>query len=63
MNNFISYWMWFLFCDINGVLCLAPHKYIDKMVQSYITMFVINPKQHKSVRPPLEQGNTQEIDT
>ena len=44
-------------CDFfrgsNGVLCFAPYKYIENMVQTYMTMFGTNPKLHKSVRDPL----------
>ena len=48
-------------CDFfrysNGVLCFTPHKYIYKMVQTYMTMFGSNPKLNKAVKPPLEQGD------
>ena len=33
------------------------------MVQIYMTMFGTNPKLHKSVRAPLEQGDTTDLDT
>ena len=37
------------FRDSHGVLCFAPHKYIGKMVQTYMNMFGTNPKLHKYV--------------
>ena len=37
----------------NGVLWFSPLKYIDKMVQTYMTMFGKNPKLHNYVRTPL----------
>ena len=44
-------------CDFfrgsNGVLCFAPYKYIENMVQTYMTMFDTNPKLQNSVRDPL----------
>ena len=52
-----------LFRDSNGVLCFAPHKYIDKMVQTYMNIFGTKPKLHKYFRSPLEQGNNPELDT
>ena len=54
-------------CDFfrysNGVLCFNPHKYIYKMVQTYMTMFGKNPKVHKSFRAPLEQVYHPYLDT
>ena len=41
------------FHENNGVLCFASHKYIDNMVQTYMTMFDTNPKLQNSVRDPL----------
>ena len=34
------------------VFIIPPHKYIDKMVQTYMVMFGTNTKLHNSVRPP-----------
>ena len=49
------------FCDRNGVLCFSSHKYIDNMVQIYMTMFGYNQKLKKAVRYPLEQGGHLDI--
>ena len=51
------------FHESNVVLCFSPCKYIDKMVQTYMTMFGKNPKVHKSFRAPLEQVYHPYLDT
>ena len=51
------------FCGINDVICFAPHKYIENMVLTYMTMFVLNPNLNKTFRSPLEQGGRPEIYT
>lgn len=48
-----------VFRDENGVLCMAPKKYIDKMLESYERMFGTKPRSYSS---PLEQGDHPEID-
>ena len=40
------------FHDQHGVLCIAPKKYIKKMIKSYVCMFGQKPKQYVS---PLEK--------
>ena len=47
------------FRDSNGVLCMAPKKYIDKMIDAYERMFGSKPRQ---VSSPLEHGDHPEID-
>ena len=42
---------------------LSPHKYVDNMVQNYMTMFGTNTKLNKSGRAPLEQGHHPDIET
>jgi hypothetical protein len=49
------------FRDSNGVMCSAPHKYIDKMISSYEQMFGCKPK--TNVSSPLEKGDHPELDT
>ena len=51
------------FCDNSCILCSVLHKYIDNMVQTYMTIFGINPKLHKYLRAPLEQGDNPELDS
>ena len=41
-----------LFHDSKEVILLSPHIYIDKMVNTYLTMFGTDTKLHNSVRPP-----------
>ena len=48
------------FRDENGVLCMAPCKYIEKMLDSYYRMFGEHPRQ---VTSPLEKGDHPEMDT
>ena len=43
------------FRDPNGTLCIAPHKYIDKMVASYEHMFGNKPR--TNFTSPLEKGD------
>ena len=40
--------------DGHGILCIAPKKYIDKMLESYERMFGAKPKLFSS---PLESGD------
>lgn len=47
--------------DKDGVLCIAPSKYIERMIASYERMFGQQPKQ--TVTSPLEKGDHPEIDT
>lgn len=47
------------FRDKHGILCMAPKKYIEKMIDSYVRMFGSKPKQ---VSSPLEHGDHPEID-
>jgi hypothetical protein len=52
-------------CDFfrnkDGVMCMAPNKYIDKMVSTYEQMFGCKPS--TKVSSPLEKGDHPEIDT
>jgi hypothetical protein len=47
------------FRDSHGVLCMAPKKYIDKMIETYVRLFGSKPRQYSS---PLEHGDHPEID-
>ena len=47
------------FNDKDGIMCYAPRKYIDKLINDYIQMFGIKPKQYWS---PLEHGDHPEVD-
>ena len=49
------------FRDDDGVLCMAPRKYIDKMIDGYFNMFGEKPRTRYS--SPLEKGNHPELDT
>jgi hypothetical protein len=49
------------FRDEDGVLCTAPRKYIDKMIDGYERMFRSKPK--LNVLSPLEKGDHPKIDT
>ena len=42
-----------LFRESDGVLWFYPQKYVDKVVQTYMTMFGSNTKLKMSVRSPL----------
>ena len=48
------------FCNNNGVLCFAPHKYVDKMCSDYLHMFGKNLLQQCS--SPWEKGDHPELD-
>jgi hypothetical protein len=50
-----------LFCDEEGVLYFAPHKYIDKLVALYERMFGSKPKTNK-ITSPWVKGDHPEID-
>ena len=47
------------FRDADGVLCMAPKKYVDKLIDAYVRMFGTKPKQ---VGSPLENGDHPEMD-
>ena len=49
------------FRDKYNTLCIAPNKYIDKMVSMYNQMFGEKPKQN--ITSPLEKGDHPELDT
>ena len=49
------------FRDDDGVFCLAPRKYLDKVFANYERMFGEKPKQ--TVMSPLEEGDHPELDT
>jgi hypothetical protein len=49
------------FCDSDNVMCMAPNKYIDKMVSTYEQMFGCKPS--TKVSSPLEKGDHPEINT
>jgi Reverse transcriptase (RNA-dependent DNA polymerase) len=48
------------FRDANGIMCMAPKKYIDKMIDTYVRLYGSKPKLYSS---PLEAGDHPEIDT
>jgi hypothetical protein len=48
------------FRDEDGTLCVAPLKYIDRMVDAYKAMFGTGPKQN--IQSPLEKGDHPELD-
>ena len=48
------------FRDEDGVLCYAPLKYIEKMIDNYVRIFGQKPKQASS---PLVKGDHPELDT
>lgn len=47
------------FRDEDGVLCFAPKRYIDKMIDTYERLFGCKPKPYTS---PLEKGDHPELD-
>jgi hypothetical protein len=47
--------------DENGILCFAPLKYIEKMIDTYERLFGRKPS--KKVRSPLEPNDHPELDT
>jgi hypothetical protein len=49
------------FRDKDGVLCIAPRKYIERMISTYERIFSEAPKQ--VVTSPLEKGDHPELDT
>jgi hypothetical protein len=49
------------FRDSDGVMCIAPRKYIEKMMASYEQFFGSKPSQKFS--SPLEKGDHPEVDT
>ncbi len=48
------------FRDDDGVLCLKPEKYIEKMLDNYKRLFGENPK--TNVTSPIEKGDHPELD-
>ena len=48
------------FRDKEGVLCMAPKKYIEKMVKTYERLFGEKPKQHYT--SPLKKNDHPELD-
>ena len=48
------------FRDDDGVLCMGPKKYIERMIDNYVRMFGCKPKQN--VSSPLEKGDHPELD-
>jgi hypothetical protein len=50
-----------IFRDKDGVLCIAPRKYIERILATYERMFKSTPKQ--VVSSPLERGDHPELDT
>ena len=48
------------FRDAHGTMCMAPKRYIDKMIEAYVRMFGSKPKQYAT---PLEHGDHPEMDT
>ena len=49
------------FRDVNGVLCMAPRKFVDKLSLSYERHFGEKPKQNYGL--PLEKGDHPELIT
>lgn len=49
------------FHDSQGILCMAPKKYIDRMLDTYFHMFRTKLKQTYS--SPLEKGDHPELNT
>src|SRR5687767_13570290 len=49
------------FRDKDGTLCMAPHKYIDKIISNYECLFGCKPK--CTTWSPLEKGDHPETDT
>ena len=47
--------------DKDGVLCMSPQKYIDKMIKNYELMFGTKPR--RTYHSPLEKGDHPELDT
>ena len=47
--------------DPDGTLCLAPKKYIEKMISNYEKLFGCKPNQ--AVTSPIEKGDHPEMDT
>jgi hypothetical protein len=48
------------FRDEDGVMCYAPRKYIEKMIDNYVRIFGQKPKEATS---PLTKGDHPEVDT
>ncbi len=47
-------------CDDDGTMCMAPRKYIEKLLGTYKCIFGSKPKQN--VTSPLEKGDHPELD-
>ena len=48
------------FCDEDGVLCLSPKRYIERMISTYVTLFGTKPSMKYS--SPLKKGDHPETD-
>ena len=48
------------FRDEEGVLCLSPKRYIERMISTYVTLFGVKPSMKYS--SPLEKGDHPETD-
>jgi hypothetical protein len=48
------------FRDEDGILCVAPLKYIDRMADTYRELFGVAPKQN--IQSPMEKGDHPELD-
>jgi hypothetical protein len=46
--------------DDDGMLCISPMKYIEKLIKNYKKSFGIKPKEFASL---LEKGDHPELDT
>jgi Reverse transcriptase (RNA-dependent DNA polymerase) len=46
--------------DDDGMLCISPTKYIEKLIKNYEKSFGMKPKEFAS---PLEKGDHPELDT
>ena len=49
------------FRDSDGVLCMAPMKYIEKVIANYSKLFK-DEKLQKKIKSPLEPGDHPELD-
>ena len=51
-----------IFCDSNVVLCFDPHKYIENMVQTYVTLFFFKYKTKQGYQITFVTGDHPELD-
>ena len=49
------------FRDEDGVLCMSPKRYIERMIETYVRLFGTKPK--TTYTSPLEKGDHPELDT